>query len=153
MILKVNIFISTVVYVPNVMNKCILSVCVDALIFNPCSSFILRVLNPTGSREDRDSDRKLCYNKIRGVSTNNNLYYLLSCKIATEGNFGVVVGSLWGRCGSLWGRRGVVVGRSGVVVGSCGSLWVVVGRLVKLHTKQHVSKLKTTFYLIFYYSY
>ena len=35
-ILKVNIFISTVVYVPNVMNKGIpLSVCVDALTFNP----------------------------------------------------------------------------------------------------------------------
>ena len=48
------------------MNKGIpLSVCVDALTFNPnlvpraidltlASSSILRVLNPTGSREDRD---------------------------------------------------------------------------------------------------
>ena len=38
MILEVNIFISTVVHVPNViMNKGIpLSVCVDALTFNPC---------------------------------------------------------------------------------------------------------------------
>ena len=68
------------------------------------SSFILCVLNPTGSREDLDYDRKLCNNKIRGVST-NNLYCLLSCKIATEGNFGIVVGS-------LWGRSGVVVGHS-----------------------------------------
>ena len=62
-------------------------------------------------------DRKLCNNKIRGVSTNNNLYYLLSCKIATEGNFGIIVGSLWvigDRCGSL-----------GIIVGRCGSFHVL----------------------------
>ena len=60
-----------------------------------------------------------------GVSTNNNLYCLLSCKIATEGNLGIVVG----HCGSLWvvvGRCGVIVGRCGVVVGRCGSFHVLV---------------------------
>jgi hypothetical protein len=48
--------------------------------------------------------------------TNNNLYCLLSCKIATEGNFGIVVG----RCGVVVGRSGVVVDRCGVVVGRSG---------------------------------
>jgi hypothetical protein len=54
-ILEVNIFISTVVHVPNVMNKLFLYLCVSMLShLTLASSFILRVLNPTGSREDRD---------------------------------------------------------------------------------------------------
>jgi hypothetical protein len=95
------------------------------------SSFILRVLNPTG--RVKIGIRIESFAIIKYVVYPQTITYIVYChaKLQLE----VILGSLWGRCGSLWGRCGVVVGRCGVVVdrcgvvvGRCGSLWVVVDR-------------------------
>ena len=89
------------------------------------SSFILRVLNPTGSREDRDNKAIIKY-----VVYPQTITYIVYCHAKLQ--LKVILGSLWGRSGSLWvvvGSLWVVVGRCGVGVGRCGSLWDRCGSL------------------------